>query len=51
MDDDYQLKCDLIEEIKLHPVIYDKANPNPYKRNVKEQEYDAIGVILGIDGE
>ena len=51
MDDNYQLKCDLIEEMKLHPVTYDKANPNHCKYNVKEQQYNAIGVILGIDGE
>ena len=51
MNDNYQIKCDLIEEMKLHPVMYDKANSNHYKCNVKEQEYNAIGVILGIDGE
>ena len=47
----FDLKCKLIEEIKLYPAIYDKANPDHSHRNKKDAIFEAIGMALGVTGK
>ena len=49
-NDNFGFKCHLIEEIYKYPAIYDKANPNHYKRDHRVTIFNEIGVILGCDG-
>ena len=50
-DDMFDFKCKLIEEIKLYPSIYDKANPDHLRRNKKDAIFEAIGAALGVTGK
>ena len=50
-DDMFEFKCKLIEELKLYPAIYDKANPDHSHRNKKGAIFEAIGVALGVTGK
>ena len=44
----FEFKCKLIEEIKLYPAIYNKANPDHSHRNKKDAIFEAIRVALGV---
>ena len=49
-DEEFELKCRLIEEMQLYPLIYDKAHPFHYKKEKRDEIFDSIGAILGITG-
>ena len=51
LDDMFDFKCKLIEEIKLYPAIYDKAHPDHLRRNKKDAIFEAIGAALGVTGK
>ena len=50
-DEESQTKAKLIEEIKNHPCIYNKADPNHYRRDKKLKIFTNIGKMLNMDGK
>ena len=48
-DKEYRFKCALIEEVKNHPCLYDKANPLHFKTHVTNDEFAEIAVTLRSD--
>ena len=50
-DDMFDFKGILIEEIKLYPAIYDKANLDHSCRNKKDAIFEAIRAALGVTGK
>ena len=51
LDEDFNVKCKLVEEVEKYPLIYDKAHPYHYNQLKKEVAFQEIGVILQKDGE
>ena len=47
---EFWLKCSIIDEIKEYPVLYDKAHPNHFRRDHKEEVYEQIGTALDLEG-
>ncbi|MCG8620590.1 MAG: MADF domain-containing protein [Proteobacteria bacterium] len=47
---EFRLKCSIIDEVKEYPVLYDKAHPNHFKCDHKEEVYERIGTALDIEG-
>ena len=47
---EFRLKCSIIDEIKEYPVLYDKAHPNHFRRDHKEEVYERIGTALDLEG-
>ena len=41
-DEMFEFKCKLIEEIKMHPAIYDKAHLDHFRRNKKDQFSESV---------
>ena len=50
-DEDAQFWFELIEEVKKHPVIFDKLHPNHFKTNVTNEVWSEIGIVLGVEGK
>ena len=50
-DNMFELKCKLIEEIKMYLAIYDKAHVDHFRRNKKDAIFEAIGAALGVTGK
>ena len=50
-DDMFKFKCKLIEETKLYPAIYNKANPDHSQRNKTDTIFEAIGATLAVTGK
>ena len=50
-DEERQTKAKLIEEIKNHPCIYNKAGPNHYCQDKKLEIFTNIGKMLNMDGK
>ena len=50
-DEDAQFQFKLIEEVKKHPVIFDKSHPNHFKTNVTNEAWSEIGIVLGVEGK
>ena len=48
--DMFAFRCNLMDEIRNYPCIYDKAHVDHYKRNKKQEIYDIIGTALGVTG-
>ena len=48
--DMFSFRCNLIDEIRNYPCIYDKAHVDHYKRNKKQEIYDIVGTALGVTG-
>ena len=42
----FEVKSKIISEIRLHPVIYDKAHRNHFKKNIKDPIYDGIANLI-----
>ena len=51
LDEDFNIKCKLIEEMERYPLIYDKAHPYHFNRLKKEATFQEITVILQKDGK
>ena len=51
LDNMFEFKCKLIEEIKICTAIYDKAQPDHFRRNKKDTIFEAIGAVLGVTGK
>ena len=47
---EFRLKCSIIDEVKEYPVLYDKAHPNHFKCDHKEEVYERIGSALDLEG-
>ena len=42
LDEDFNIKCKLIEEMERYPLIYDKAHPYHFNRLKKEATFQEI---------
>ena len=51
LDEESQTKAKLIEEIKNHPCIYNKADPNHYHQDKKLEIFTNTGKMLNMDGK
>ena len=50
-DPDFQLKCQIISEIKLRPVLYNKGHPKYCIQSVKNEEFAHVGVSVRKTGK
>ena len=50
-DDDFEFKCNLIEEVREWPAIYDKAHPDHCDRIKRDNIWEQIALNLGKDGK
>ena len=50
-DNDFQLRCQIIEEVKERPLLYNKGHPKYQINNVSAEEFAHIGVSVGNTGE
>ena len=50
-DPDFTLKYNIINEVQQRPILYNKGHPMYFVRNAKNDEFQSIGVALGITGE
>ena len=50
-EDDYQLKCDIIDKIRDYPLIYDKSHPKHYNRDARVDVFNEIAEQLNTDGK
>ena len=48
--DDFELRCEIIEEIKEHPLLYDKKHPEHFRRDKKLNILRKIADKIGISG-
>ena len=48
-DKDFLFKCELIELVQTHPLLYDMAHPDYQKANKRIDAWDDIAVALDID--
>ena len=47
-DSDFNLKCQIIEEVRQRPILFNKGHPMYFVRNAKNDEFTNIGLALGI---
>ena len=50
-DSDFNLKCQIIEEVRQRPILFNKGHPMYFVRNAKNDEFTNIGLALGITGK
>ena len=50
-DSDFNLKCQIIEEVRQRPILFNKGHPMYFIRNAKNDEFTNIGLALGITGK
>ena len=50
-DNDFQLRCQIIEEVKDRPLLYNKGHPKYQINSVRAEEFAHIGVAVGKTGE
>ena len=50
-DEEYRLKCALIEEVKNFPCLYDKVDPLHFKTHITNDKFAEIAVTLSSDGK
>ena len=50
-DSDIQLHCQIIEEVKERPLLYNKGHPKNEINSVCAEEFVHIGVAVGKTGE
>ena len=48
---DFQLRCQIIEEVKERPLLYNKGHPKYQINSVRTEEFAHIGVAVGKTGE
>lgn len=49
-NDDYQLKCDIIDQMRNYPLIYDKSHPKHFNRDARVDIFNEIALRLNTDG-
>ena len=50
-DQEFNLKCQLIDEVRQRPLLFNKGHPMHFIRGARNEEFASIGVILGISGQ
>ena len=50
-DADFQLRCQIIEEVRERPLLYNKRYPKYQINLVRTEEFAHIGVAVGKTGE
>ena len=50
-DNDFQLRCQIIEEVKDRPLLYNKGHPKYQINSVRAEEFAHIGVAVGKTGK
>ena len=50
-DNDFQLRCQIIEEVKDRPLLYNKGHPKYQINSVRAEEFAHICVAVGKTGE
>ena len=50
-DAEFQLQCQIIEEVKERPLLYKKSHPKYQINSVRTEEFAHIGVAVGKTGE
>ena len=48
---DFQLRSQIIEEVKERPLLYNKGDPKYQINSVRTEEFAHIGVAVGKTGE
>ena len=48
---DFQLRCQIIEEVKERPLLYNKGHPKYQINSVRTEEFAHIGVAVGETSE
>ena len=49
-DPDYQIKCQIIQEVQLRPLLYNKGHPKYQINSCRTEEFAHIGVSVGKTG-
>ena len=50
-ENDFQLRCQIIEEVKERPLLYNKGHPKYQINSVHTEEFAHIRVAVGKTGE
>ena len=50
-DKEFQLRCQIIEEVKERPLLYNKGHPKYQISSCRTDEFAHIGVAVGKTGE
>ena len=50
-DPDFQLKCQVIQEVQLRPLLYNKGHPKYQINSCRNEEFAHIAVAVGKTGE
>ena len=50
-NNDFQIRCQIIEEVKERPFLYNKGHPKYQINSVRAEEFAHIGVAVGKTGE
>ena len=50
-DNDFQLKVNIIRNIRGRPLIYNKAHPKHFIRAAREREFQACADACGVTGQ
>ena len=50
-ENDFQLRCQIIEEVKERPLLYNKGHPKYQINSVQTEEFAHIWVAVGKTGE
>ena len=51
IDPDYEIKCQIIEEVQLRPLLYNKGRPKYQINSCRNEEFAHIGISVGKTGE
>ena len=49
-DADFQLRCQIIDEVKDRPLLYNKGHPKYQINSFRNEEFAHIGVAIGKTG-
>ena len=47
---EFRLKCSIIDEVTECTVLYNKAHPNQFKCDCKDEVYEGIATTLDLEG-
>ena len=50
-DHSFAIKCQLIEEVRQRPIIFNKGLPRHAISSERAEEFEHIGVAIGKNGE
>ena len=50
-DPDFQLKCQIINDVRQRPIVYNKGHPKYCIQSLKNEEFTHIGVTVGKTGK